>query len=270
MKRVPMDFDHPLNQRWPGYLHPDKFQEKPCPAGPMCMNGSTPARAWVGQLAHMLLMLDDDRSSQQRGRRMHPYFDSVPRPFGTNTDLFARLRDPYPRVPRPSEDIAEFGTGLAGREGGWLGHDAIDRWRATNAVIKAAGLDPDVWGICQECQGHGSVEAYPGQREEGEEWTKEDPPEGPGWQLWETVTEGSPISPVFPSAEDLARWLTTSEGAEANNQQSPPMPYSQALAFVLEGHAPSGYIDAGGVHEGSEHVGARAALRDLELGETSG
>jgi hypothetical protein len=35
---------------------------------------------------------------------------------------------------------------------------------------------------------------------------KIDPPEGPGWQLWETTSEGSPISPVFKSPEDLADW----------------------------------------------------------------
>lgn len=28
-----------------------------------------------------------------------------------------------------------------------------------------------------------------------------------GWQMWETTSEGSPISPVFPSKDDLAFWL---------------------------------------------------------------
>lgn len=35
---------------------------------------------------------------------------------------------------------------------------------------------------------------------------KVDPPTGDGYQLWETTTEGSPISPVFGSAEELAAW----------------------------------------------------------------
>lgn len=34
-----------------------------------------------------------------------------------------------------------------------------------------------------------------------------EPLEGPGWQMWEAVTEGSPISPVCDSAESLAHWL---------------------------------------------------------------
>lgn len=33
-----------------------------------------------------------------------------------------------------------------------------------------------------------------------------DPPTGPGWQLWETTTEGSPQSPVFATLEELAAW----------------------------------------------------------------
>jgi hypothetical protein len=33
-----------------------------------------------------------------------------------------------------------------------------------------------------------------------------DPPEGEGFQLWETTSEGSPVSPVFESLEELCEW----------------------------------------------------------------
>lgn len=33
-----------------------------------------------------------------------------------------------------------------------------------------------------------------------------DPPDGEGFQLWETTSEGSPISPVFTTPEELAEW----------------------------------------------------------------
>jgi hypothetical protein len=33
-----------------------------------------------------------------------------------------------------------------------------------------------------------------------------EPPTGPGYQLWETTTEGSPQSPVFATLEELAEW----------------------------------------------------------------
>jgi len=34
-----------------------------------------------------------------------------------------------------------------------------------------------------------------------------DPPNGEGYQIWETVSEGSPISPVFRAPELLAQWM---------------------------------------------------------------
>jgi hypothetical protein len=33
-----------------------------------------------------------------------------------------------------------------------------------------------------------------------------EPPEGEGYQLWETTTEGSPQSPVFASLDELCAW----------------------------------------------------------------
>jgi|ERR1051326_3799192 hypothetical protein len=249
IKRVPVDFDWPINKIWSGYLWPDSLQSAPCPAGDACLNGHTAAGAWVGEIAHLALMLDDDLGSQQRGHRMHPYFDSVPRPYGSSS-----MRSDV----RPSPDIAEFGAGLAGRSGSFMGHDAIDRWRATDALIRAAGLDPKTWGICPECQGHGSVEAYPGQRADAEAWQSTEPPAGEGWQLWETVSEGSPISPVFPDAEGLAQWLTTPDACWG--AMSRPMMIEQARGFVRTGWAPSVVGNAGGVHDGATFIGTKEAL----------
>lgn len=47
-----------------------------------------------------------------------------------------------------------------------------------------------------------------GNKDYDEWWENErqDPPRGDGWQLWETTTEGSPISPVFTNCENLARY----------------------------------------------------------------
>lgn len=33
-----------------------------------------------------------------------------------------------------------------------------------------------------------------------------EPPVGDGFQLWETTSEGSPVSPVFESLEELCEW----------------------------------------------------------------
>lgn len=39
-----------------------------------------------------------------------------------------------------------------------------------------------------------------------EEWKDYEPPVGPGFQLWETVSEGSPCSPVFATFDELCEW----------------------------------------------------------------
>lgn len=187
-RRVPLDFDWPIRETWEGYLLPDRLDERKCMA---CDGrGETTARAWVAQMAALCLLLDDDLRAQEQGRPMHPYLN----------DTGSRAWNV-----RPSEDIREFGTGLAGREGGMVGHDSIDVFHATDTLIKAAGLD-ETWGWCPECAGHGSIERYEGQRAEAEAWEPADPPEGDGWQMWETTSEGSPISPVFATPEELAEW----------------------------------------------------------------
>lgn len=71
---------------------------------------------------------------------------------------------------------------------------------------------------CERCQMFASIMGIPPQVYKGfnidnpcPEWRdyfKVDPPKGPGFQLWETTTEGSPISPVFDTAEKLAEWCT--------------------------------------------------------------
>jgi hypothetical protein len=45
-------------------------------------------------------------------------------------------------------------------------------------------------------------------------WERIEPPVGDGYQLWETVSEGSPVSPVFESREALINWMRKNEYAE--------------------------------------------------------
>ncbi|MGV3723624.1 MAG: hypothetical protein ACO1SX_22230 [Actinomycetota bacterium] len=108
-------------------------------------------------------------------------------------------------VSDPGTELHELTTGLAGRSPSFMGHDACDNWSAVKKIIAAAGLDPETWGICPHCKGDAIdpevVAAY-------NAWTETEPPEGEGYQLWETTSEGSPISPVFSTPEALADWCT--------------------------------------------------------------
>lgn len=73
-----------------------------------------------------------------------------------------------------------------------------------------------------------------------------------GWQLYETVSEGSPLSPVCASKDELAAWL--SSPAAGRHQVSPDV----AAKFVDEGWAPSLVSGPqGGLVSGVEWVGSR-------------
>lgn len=235
VKRVALDFEWPLSKVWEGFLLPQRLHAAPCPAGVDCQHGTTRARAWVKGLAHLCLMLDDDLQDQLRGRKLHPYLANVPS---------------YTNGARPSVDIHEFGVGLAGREGGFLGHDSIDSWQAQRKLIEAAGLDPDTWGICPTCKGAAAVEVFPGQAAEAESWEPTEPPAGDGWQVWESVSEGSPVTSVFETPEGLARHLVEHPGLLGPGRRS--LTFEAAIAWVAgPGWMPSGVGDASGFHTGA-------------------
>ena len=71
-------------------------------------------------------------------------------------------------------------------------------------------------GGCERCREFARIMGIPAEEYKGiqvdnpcpdwKKYFKVDPPEGKGYQLWETTTEGAPISPVFKTLEELAEW----------------------------------------------------------------
>ncbi len=81
---------------------------------------------------------------------------------------------------------------------------------------------------------------------------RSEPPEGEGWQLWETVSEGSPVSPVFESAEQLADWMSHPD------RETRWVPKPTAMAFIEAGWAPTFVSTAAtGLVSGVEATGMR-------------
>jgi hypothetical protein len=105
------------------------------------------------------------------------------------------------------------------------GYDSINAFICIEAKCKRLGIDL----ACDRCNGERVLWQSEQLKTLHENWVKVEPPAGEGWQIWETVSEGSPISPVFNSAESLVSWLE-SEG------------YSRLVAinFVKSGWVPSG------------------------------
>jgi hypothetical protein len=101
------------------------------------------------------------------------------------------------------------------------------------------------------CDGHGCIESYPGQRAEQEKWYEEEhePPAGEGWQVWETVSEGSPISPVFADREGLIQWLMSPAYTWGTSR---PLTREQAENFTEAAWAPTGIVTSEGVFPGDQ------------------
>lgn len=296
IKRVPLDFDFPLDKTWTGYLTPDHLtDELPCPAGctggyswqytalhdlwygkrpfDPAMTGSVPLTAdtpAVREFAERNVNRAPDfygtgeRAIQREGRRLADMWNRRWCHHLSQADVDALLDDDrlwdFTREVVPGKGWVKRENPVrptAAQVNAWsingFGHDTINAY----VVIKARCERYCMPVTCSGCDGQGSLERYEGQRAECEAWECTEPPEGPGWQLWQTVTEGGPISPVFETAEALAAWMSSPSYTWGVNRNGQPS-YEQALAFVNAGWAPSfvATLEAGLV-PGVEFVGSQ-------------
>lgn len=77
-----------------------------------------------------------------------------------------------------------------------------------------------------------------------------------GWQLYETVSEGTPLSPVCATKDELAAWM--SSPAAGQERRAPDV----AARFVAEGWAPSFFSSPQtGFVSGVEWVGTERSQR---------
>lgn len=226
VKRVPLDLDHPVGEIWPGYEPPEV---RDCP-NPDCRIGVTTGRKRLAEVVSLLLLSGGDAARD----KSHPYFQRGG--FYQTAGI------------SPTKDLAELTEGLTGRSPRQLlGHDASDRWAATKKIIEAAGLDPESWGICTTCHGSG---LHPEDQGLQREWEREDPPEGEGWQVWETTSEGSPITPVFGSPEELAQYCAEEGVSVVGSRTADEETW---LRFIREGWAPTMvHTPEGGLQSGVE------------------
>jgi hypothetical protein len=100
-----------------------------------------------------------------------------------------------------------------------FGHDSLNQWICCNAVMKSIGVDSN----CPICHGSGYLWFSEEIQKRNDEWYEKeryDPPHGEGWQLWETTSEGSPITPVFKTAEELAEYCAENCTVFANKTRS--------------------------------------------------
>lgn len=265
--RVPAGFDWPMDKVWQGYLLPEWLREHECPD---CENGYSPRGRqlldlWYGYAPFR----PEDTGSTPLTPETPAVRRLAERNVSHSPDFYGAAEAAILREAQRlcdlwngqwchhlgDDDVAALvdagrlmdlthtwsrGTGwqpidpppvlTAVQVNEWslhgMGHDSIN----AGIVVRARCEREGVSDTCPTCQGYATVEAFKGQRAVAEAWQGIEPPTGDGWQLWETVSEGSPISPVFATAEELAEWMV------ANREASD---LEVARRFVAAGWAPS-------------------------------
>lgn len=282
VKRVALDFQWPLNDVWRGYINPHAGPDtcRACGGDGYAPEANKLANQWYGRLAHFSPELTGSepftkttpeilalaRRSYSGEAVLHEA-DRLVRIFNSqwchhlDADDVAALvkaerlvdfthdwtpdkgwqpKDP-PVVPTPRQ------VNLWSLRG--FGHDAINRGVCVEAKCERLGHPL----YCSSCEGDGHIWFSAAAKELYEAWEEEEPPAGEGWQMWETTSEGSPISPVCESPEALARWLHRN-GASAFGGDTAT--YEQWLAMIDVGSAPSMVGGAEGLQSGVAAVAA--------------
>lgn len=287
LKRVALDFDWPVGKTWLGYLNPyprakdcahcdgkgyspeaqhlhDQWYGyapfKPEDRGSTPLTIHTPAvRAFAERnVKHSPEFYGTDKDAVDReATRLitmwnqqwskHINTDDVAALVAANrlhdfTHVWSKetgwvKKDP-PCVPTP-EEVNAWNISS-------LGHDAIN----CSVVIRAECERRGVPEYCAHCEGHGSIWPNKATEHVYEAWKQIEPPAGDGYQIWETVSEGSPISPVFATPEELARHMAdTRWGADYGTS------YETWLSFINgPGWAPSMVLTSAGIVSGVEAV----------------
>lgn len=229
VRRVPLDFDWPLEEVWRGFVNPHGEHRRNCGA---CEGSGYAPEArrfsdeWYGETPRdprshgvepltadspaILARARRDVESGYHGRgewgvrRRAEWLDEHFRgQWCHHLDqddvdaLVAADRLPESNGRRPTAREVNEWSVLG------MGHDSINHHVCVRARCEREGVPLK----CSSCGGDGHVWPSPEARALYEAWTEEEPPVGEGWQLWETVTEGSPISPVFATRGEFVDYL---------------------------------------------------------------
>ncbi len=197
LKRVAIDFKYPIGQIWKGYINPFRSMEcKSCDGSGLNEKTKKLSDDWY---SHLRTDMEDGwgkkitdievKALVEHGRLMdftHTW---------TSGEGWKKKEPEY--IPT-ADEVNEWN-----RNG--FGHDSINHSICTKARAKHLGF----YGHCEVCGGEGEIWQSDEIKKLHEDWKSFDPPTGDGFQLWNTTTEGHPMSPVFDTLEKLCEYLET-------------------------------------------------------------
>lgn len=270
LRRVPLDFNWPLEKVWDGFLNPFSDQATQCP---QCEGtGYSPVArllkdCWYGRApfkptdrgSRYFLPTDEavlsraKRNIRGRSRKIdiereaerlceiyndrwehHLNSDDVAALLAA--DRLCDLTRDKPAGYKPTPEEVNRWSILT------MGHDCTNCCIVIGAECKRLGHPEG----CDHCGGEGTLWPSEKIKSQWEQWEETPPPTGDGYQLWETISEGSPISPVFAEPEALAEWLATSPDYPGRRNDAGTTK-EQWLRFIHgPGWAPSGVLISGG------------------------
>lgn len=239
VRRVAANFSWPIHKVWKGYINPYFCFAKECTAcGGSGSNEAIQAlgEAWYNGWDHNLSQEDVDALIAEN--RLMDF---------THTWLghgkgYVKKDPPYHPTAAEVNEWSYRG----------FGHDGINRWICIEAKASRMGITDTK---CLTCNGEGRIWDSPADAALYEAWERSDPPSGEFWQMWETTSEGSPISPPMPTPEKLAEWLVANNASSFGDQRAT---YEQWLAMINSGWAPSAVMSDGQLKSGVE------AIADIE------
>jgi len=209
LKRVPLDFEYPLNKDWVGYVNP--YTSRVCP----CCDGSGYNKA-TKKIEEEWYRFDLLGSKEERQKIQ--WCHNLTKEDVESLVAKDRLWE-FTRVPineEQKEELKKEGGYWLSHSNGYiptpeevnewsketLGHDGFNRCICVRERAKREG----VYGVCDKCGGEGELWDTEKEKELHDKWESYDPPVGDGYQLWGNTSEGCPVSPVFESLDDLCFW----------------------------------------------------------------
>lgn len=202
IRRVPLDFAWPLHTPWKGFMNPYSSQKcKSCDGSGLAPEAKEVSDTWythncppgVKGWGHDITQ-DEVQALVDAGRLMDFTHD-----FVKGTGWVKK----EPAIVPTAEEVNAWS-----RRG--FGHDSINHWVCVKQRVKRLGLVLH----CSFCEGEGHIWFSKKVEELDEKWFENErygPPAGEGYQVWETVSEGSPISPPFATPEELADWMVAND-----------------------------------------------------------